>query len=141
MRKEGLRFDETADQLIDVVIKSLGAFDDSNGEAIEDKADRILETIDRHGCDIRDHDKRRQRYDYLAKAEAFRNKQANKQPMTQADPTEVADWLLTAPFSILGHDADTIFILPEVSGVVQRSALIRCFKSPPCGCSPSWLLA
>ena len=76
----------------------------------------------------RDHDKRRQRYDYLANAEAFRNKQANKQPMTQADPTEVADWLLTAPFSILGHDADTIFILPEVSGVVQRIRLNSLFQ-------------
>ena len=63
LRENTLAFEGCADELVELAVDCLGSFDDCE-EAIADKADRILDTISRQSCDIRDEDKRRKSYNW-----------------------------------------------------------------------------
>ena len=65
--RQGLKFEQTAQELWELAVDALSTLDSEHEESIEEKAERILETIDLEGCDIRDEAARRSRYNYLAK--------------------------------------------------------------------------
>ena len=111
LRGSGLAFEGSADELIDMAVDCLGTFDDSKGEAFEDKVDRILDTISRSTCDITNESGRRNSYDYQLR-------QLNPEAQQQKSPTGVlAKNGNTPPFVIRGYTAESIIFLPEETGL------------------------
>lgn len=121
LNAESLAFEGTADELIEQVIDSLGAFDATAAEAIETKAPRVLDTIDRASCDIQEPENRRKRYDYES---GIRETTARKQGPTFSE--EEKKELERIPFIIRGFTNDAIVFGVEETGLdisIKNNAL------------------
>jgi hypothetical protein len=125
----GLPIEGGADELIEEVADGLSRLDSEHGESIVDKLDRILGTISRDTCDGGDPEKLRARHAYQAgtarvsewtakRVAAMEAEGIDYEPEEQSD--EIAQWLTEAPFALLGYTANSVYVLPEVSGVVQQ---------------------
>ena len=108
--QSNLAFEGTADELIDLAVDCLGSFDECKGEAIADKAERILDTISRGSCDIRDEDKRRKSYDWQLR-------QLNPKSELNLQETLEDKSKHTPPFVIRGYTNDSIIFLVEETGL------------------------
>ena len=82
--RDGLEFEQTAQELWELAVDALSTLDSEHEESIEEKAPRILETIDLEGCDVRDEAARRSRYNYLAKGSPQPFSKGNDQGSTRS---------------------------------------------------------
>jgi putative DNA primase/helicase len=119
---EGLAYEGSADELIAQVIDSLGTFD-AAGEPIADKADRILDTINRDACDVRDPDKRLSRYKWIQRGKPAPGGASGGGGATpSANPCDAAAQVAAGsqqrpPFVMRGYTPNGVMFLVEETGL------------------------
>ena len=121
LNAESLAFEGTADALIEQVVDSLGALDETADEPIATKAPRVLDTIDRASCDIQEPEKRRKRYDYES---GIREVPDGRQGPTFSG--EEKRQLQRIPFVVRGFTNDAIIFGAEETGLdisIKNNAL------------------
>ena len=117
LRRSALQFDGTADELLLLAVDALSTLDGNHEEPIEDKADRILDSIDPSTCDIRDEHKRMQRYVFLLKgvgSDPFAAKPFNRCDAKAAAEAGVQE---RPPFVLRGYDADHLIFAVDETGL------------------------
>ena len=114
---EGKQFIGSADELIGLAVDCLSSLDSEYADAIADKLDRYLASIDRDSCDA-DEEKVLKRHSFESVPPELRKKSS------QQIQDERFKWLRdVAPFTVCGYDEAHLYVLPVVSGLVQALKL------------------